>query len=148
MFGERLRVWSSFLRVDFHVPSPSYVLSYCFGICVSVHMYDISSWWCSPLARAHHNTPATRHLQNHTYRTSFHTLNQPTITVSHRHSLHSPHPYSISHMGYTRPPWRPQGSHCTRIQGWIALLGPVLVPVVYPIVKRGLIRYYTPCKLT
>ena len=42
-FRERFRVWPSFLRTGFHVPSPSYVLRYCFGICVFVRMYDIST---------------------------------------------------------------------------------------------------------
>ena len=29
----------------------------------------------------------------------------PPILITHHHSFHSLHPYSISHMGYTRPPW-------------------------------------------
>ena len=38
-FEERLRVWPSFLWTGFYVPSPSYILRYCFGICVSVSTY-------------------------------------------------------------------------------------------------------------
>ena len=42
-FGGRFCVWRYFLRTGFHVLSPSYVLRYCFDICVSVRMYDIST---------------------------------------------------------------------------------------------------------
>ena len=41
-FGERLCIWPSFLRTGFHIPSLSNILRYCFSICVSVCMYDIS----------------------------------------------------------------------------------------------------------
>ena len=34
-----------------------------------------------------------------------HPPNLPPILSYHQHSLQSPHPYYISHMGYTRPPW-------------------------------------------
>ena len=44
-FMEQLHIWPSFLRTGFHVLSPSYVLGYCFGICVSIRTYDISIIW-------------------------------------------------------------------------------------------------------
>ena len=59
------------------------------------------------------NTPFT----NHTHRTPFHKPNIPPIIYPHQHSFRSPHPYSISTLGCTRPPWRPHGSHCTLRQG-------------------------------
>ena len=43
---------------------------------------------------------------------------QPPISITHHHSFHSSHPYSISHTwAIPGPLW----SHCTRIQGWIPL---------------------------
>ena len=42
-FGEHLHVCPSFLSTGFHVPPLSYLLNYCFGICVSVCTYDINS---------------------------------------------------------------------------------------------------------
>ena len=42
-FWKRFHIWPSFLRTGFHVPSLSYILRYCFFICVSVCMYDIST---------------------------------------------------------------------------------------------------------
>ena len=35
----------------------------------------------------------------------FHTPIQPPISITHHHSFQSTHPYSISHMVYTRPLW-------------------------------------------
>ena len=43
LLGWRLHVWPSFLLTGFQVPSLSHVLRYCFGICVSVHTYSIST---------------------------------------------------------------------------------------------------------
>ena len=40
--GGRLHVWPSFLRTGLGVPTPSYVLNYCFGICMFVRTYNIS----------------------------------------------------------------------------------------------------------
>ena len=37
--GERIRICLYFLQTGFHVPSSSYVLRYCFDICVSVRTY-------------------------------------------------------------------------------------------------------------
>ena len=37
-FGERFRVWPYLLWTGFNVPSLSYALRYCFGMCVSVRM--------------------------------------------------------------------------------------------------------------
>ena len=62
----------------------------------------------------------------HTKRTSIHTPKLPPILISHSSSFRSPHPDSVSHMGYTRPSLRPHGSHCTCIPGWIPNPGPVL----------------------
>ena len=70
-------------------------------------------------------SPNSTLLPFHTKRTSFHTPNLPPILLSHPSSFHSPHPDSVSHMGYTRPSSRPHGSHCTRIPGWIPNPGPV-----------------------
>ena len=77
-------------------------------------------------ATFHHTHPAPQIFPFHTKITSFHTPNLPPILLSHPSSFHSPHPDSVSHMGYTRPPLRPHGSHCTRIPGWIPPPGPVL----------------------
>ena len=62
-------------------------------------------------------------------------INLPPIILSHHYSLHLPHPYSISHMGYTKLPWRPHGSHCTHIQGWYAGVKKILSPckLTYPL---------------
>ena len=68
---------------------------------------------------------------------TLHTPNQPPIPISHHHISHYPHPYSTSHMGYTRPPRWPHGSNCTCHQGWIPLTGPVPDVVVHPVVPRG-----------
>ena len=70
--------------------------------------------------------PSSTILPFHTKRTSFQTPNLPLILLSNPYYLHSPHPDSVSYMGYTRPPPRPHGSHYTRIPGWIPLPGPVL----------------------
>ena len=85
----------------------------------------------------HHNTPDTRHLQNHTYRIPFYPPNLPSILYSHQQSLHSPHPYPIKYTEYTRPRWRPHRSHCTCHQGWIPLPDSVPDSVVYSVVCSG-----------
>ena len=98
------------------------------------------------------HAPSYTLLPFHTKRTSFHTPNLPPILLSHPGSLQSPHTDSVPHMGYTRPPLRPHGSHCTRIPGWIPLPGPV--PDASPGYSResshvqGLISDYYPPKLT
>ena len=101
------------------------------------HCFDPSPHPTTAQEKFHHNTEASRHLQIHNQQTPFHTPNLTTIIFYHHHSLHPTHPYSISHMGYPRPSWRPHGSHCTRIQGWIALPGPVSNSVMYPVVRKG-----------
>ena len=88
-------------------------------------------------AKFHHSTPATRLLNKYTQRTPSHIMNLQPILFSHQHSFHLLHPYSISHMGYTRPFWWPHGSHCTRHQAWIPLLVPVLDAVMDPVVRKG-----------
>ena len=71
------------------------------------------------------HAPKSTILPFQTKRTSFHTPNLSPILIYHPSSFHSPHTDSVSHMGYTRPPSWPSGSHCTRIPGWIPLPGPV-----------------------
>ena len=56
-------------------------------------------------ANFHHVHPATLLFQTLSHHIPFHTPIQPPISITHHHSFHSPHPYSISHMGYTRPLW-------------------------------------------
>ena len=72
------------------------------------------------------HTPRYTLLPFHTKRTSFYTPILPPILLSHPSSFHSPHPDSVPHMGYTRPPSWLHGSHCTRISGWIPPPGPLL----------------------
>ena len=63
---------------------------------------------------------------------SYHPYQYLTITPS-THPAHTPsHTWDIlGRLG------RPNGSCCTRIQGWIPLLGPVPDAVVYSVVRRG-----------
>ena len=56
-------------------------------------------------ANVHHVHPATLLFQNLSHHIPFHTPIQPPISLTHHHSFHLPHPYSISHVGYTRPLW-------------------------------------------
>ena len=56
-------------------------------------------------ANFHHVHPATLLFQNLSHHILFHTPIQPPISITYHHSFHSPHPYSVSHMGYTRPLW-------------------------------------------
>ena len=60
------------------------------------------------------HAPRSTLLPFHTKRTSFHTPNLTPILLSQPGSFHSPHPESVSPMGYTRPPSRPHESHYTR----------------------------------
>ena len=82
--------------------------------------------------------PSCTKFKNSQPQTPFHTPNLPTAIFSHHCSSHSPHPYSISYLGYTSPPWRPHMSHCNRIQCWIPLMGPFLDSVMYPVMCSGL----------
>ena len=84
------------------------------------------------------HTPSYKLLYFHTKRSSFHTPNLPPILLSHSGYLYSPHPDSVPQMGYNRPSSHPQRSHCTRIPGWIPLLGPV--PDVSPRYSHASIR--------
>ena len=65
----------------------------------------------------------------HTQTTS-HSLPSPTILPLTPPLLH-PIP------GFIMPHWRPQGSHCTRHQGWIPFPGLVQDAVAHPVVYRG-----------
>ena len=47
----------------------------------------------------------THFLKNLSQHIPFHTTILPPISIFRHPSFHSPHPCSISHMGYTRPPW-------------------------------------------
>ena len=98
---------------------------------------DPSSHSVPAQEKLYHNTQAARILQKHAQITPSHIPNLPPIIFYQQHSFHFYHPYSISHMGYTRPPGWPQRSHCTRHRGWIPLL--VLVPdtSVYTVIHRG-----------
>ena len=71
------------------------------------------------------HTPRSTILNFHTKRTYFHTPNLPPILIYHLCPFHSPHPDSVSHIGYTRPPSRPHGSHCTCTTGWIPSMNQV-----------------------
>ena len=53
----------------------------------------------------HHVHPSILLFQTLFHHIPFHTPIQPPISITHHHSLHFPRPYSISHMGYTRPLW-------------------------------------------
>ena len=97
------------------------------------HCFDPSSHPSTAQEKIHHNTPATLPLQIHIQQIPFHTPQLPPILFSQHHSLQSPHPYSISHIAYTSPPWRPHRSHCTCIQGQIQLPGPLQYAAVYPV---------------
>ena len=77
---------------------------------------DLISHPITTEAKFHHNTRAIHLLQKYTQRTAFQTPNLTYIPLSHQHYLQLPHPYSISHMGYTRPICQPHGSHCTPYQ--------------------------------
>ena len=48
---------------------------------------------------------ATLLFQNLSQHTPFPTPILPAISISHHQSFQSPNPYSILHMGCTRPPW-------------------------------------------
>ena len=62
--------------------------------------------------------PSYKPFKNFTQRNPFYKPKLPAIILSHHHYLKHPRPYYISHMSYTRLPWRP---HCTRHQGWTHL---------------------------
>ena len=79
------------------------------------------------LSKTPSHAPSSTLLPFCTKITSFHTPNLPLILLSHPGCLYSPHPDSVSHVGYTRPPSRPHGSHCTCIPYWI----PLQVPFPY-----------------
>ena len=53
----------------------------------------------------HHVHPATLLFQTLSHHIPFHTHTLPPISITHHYSFHSPHPYSISHMGYTSLLW-------------------------------------------
>ena len=72
------------------------------------------------------------HPSNHPYQS-------PTITPSARPTPTPSHIWAIpGRFG------RPHGSHCTCIQSWIPILGPVLDEVVYPVICRGSEEIITP----
>ena len=63
---------------------------------------------------------------------SYHPYQYPTITPSTCPTPTPSHTWDIpGHLGI------PHGPHCTRIQAWIPLPGPVPDAVVYPGVQRG-----------
>ena len=85
----------------------------------------------------HQVTPVQNGFKNQSKWTPFHTPNLTPIQISYHCYFHSPNPSFTSHMGFTRTPRWPHGSHCTCHQGWIPLPGPVLDSVVHPVVYRG-----------
>ena len=79
----------------------------------------------TPLKKLYPNTPPSTHPTYHPYK-------YPTITP-YTHPTPTPsHTWDIpGRFGQTHR------SHCTCIQGWIPLSGPVPDEVVYPVVRRG-----------
>ena len=56
-------------------------------------------------ANFHNVNPATLLFQTLSHHIPFHTPILTPILITHHLSFHLPHPYSISHIGYTMTPW-------------------------------------------
>ena len=79
----------------------------------------------TPFSKLYINTSLSIQPTYHPYQSLIITpSNRPTPTPSHTWAI-------LGCLGW------PHRSHCTRIQGWIPLPGPVPDAVVYPVVHRG-----------
>ena len=64
-----------------------------------------STYIVTAQANFHHVHPTTLLFHTLSCHIPLHTHIQPPISITHHHSLHFPHPYSISQISYTRPLW-------------------------------------------
>ena len=93
------------------MPQPStHHTNHLFQSCFQVHIFPLRQavpgiYQDTADANFHQVHRAPLQFQTQFNHIPFHTPIQPPLSIIHHRSFHSPHPYSITHMGYTRPPW-------------------------------------------